>query len=273
MKQNIHTVVFDLDNTLIDTEAIKEALKDAAEEYGIDREEAWGAYLEARADRQGNIKLTPETYVAQLQKKFPDRGVDLHGIYGALDKSFQKPEDLLLPGARELLETCKDEGLNIYLLSLGVEEWQRDKIQRAGLFEFFQNDQTQDEEHDESGEGTVIFTGRIDEGKVDVLKEQILDGENGEGVVFFNDKPSKREADDILDAFPEITILLRKDERDVRYENGEWDVQVLDDLREKYGDRFEYAETLGQLANRLETLLDRGENYEARSEYADTNRK
>ena len=273
MKQKIHTVIFDLDNTLIDTEAIKEVFKDVAEEYGIPREEAWGAYLQAREDKQGNIKLTPETYTVELQEKFPDKGVELSGVYAMIDKRFKKPEDLLLPGAQELLEMCKKEGLNMYLLSLGIEEWQREKIERADLYKYFNNDQVQDEDDSESGEGEIIFTERVDEGKLDVLRDRVLEGGDGSGVVFFNDKPSKREADDILDAFSEIRILLRKDDRDRRYENGEWSSQVVDELKEAYGERFDYAGELPQLMEKFNTFFEHRERNEIRPEYEPNERK
>ena len=117
MKQQIHTVIFDLDGTLIRTEDLKDAFKQIAISYGCTPDEAQEVY------RLSRTRVNPETgkeemafcreYFEEQLKTFLKeyKGRDVEKIdFARLDEVLN--DGLLIDGAAELIKSAKEKKLN-----------------------------------------------------------------------------------------------------------------------------------------------------------------
>ncbi len=226
IRQTINTVVFDFDNTLYQTEKLKSKFYAMAEIHGYTREEAKDIYNEARVASE-RIIINLSSYLNVLREQ-----VEADGIVFLREEVSEIIENVnlgdgLLPYARELLGCCKRRKCNLYLLSLGVKEWQEEKVQQAKINTFFED-------------GHIIYTDKINGGKVSVLKEILGDDHTGIGVAIFNDKPD--ETKEILEAFPDIFAFVRREVLDDRYSELNFDL-----LERDFPGRVVWSEDLKEL--------------------------
>ena len=235
MSKPVSSVVFDLDNTLINTEKIKEYFYEMAVVHGYSLYIAKEIYVESRT-KGGKVIMSFDQYIKVLRqwlardgREFKDKEIEeIKGkIYSGVD--------LLIPGAVELLDFCKNKGLKIYLLSLGVPTWQHDKFKMAGLDKYF----------DEGSE--VVYTDMVGEGKVEAIKRIFNQGLDGEEIVLFNDKPDETEY--ILSVI-NLRAFLRKDSKDDRYTEGDYV-----DLQSRYSDRLTWSDDLKVLKEEFTKLF------------------
>jgi len=215
-------IVFDFDNTLFQTERLKQALYAISMDRGFSHDEAIRIYLEAR--QKGNkITFSIVNFCDAL-----NAAIDEKHVGKEVTPSFVRNELFqhvgLVDGARELLTTIQEQKIEPYLLSLGVPEWQHEKVALSGLNTFF------DPDH-------IVYTSNISEGKIAALKELFGEDFTGKDTFLFNDKPDETRA--ILDAFPELHVYLRRDVADTRYTKEDFDT-----LLGKYNGRVMYAEDL-----------------------------
>ncbi len=202
----ITRVFFDFDNTLFDTEKKKQLFYKIAEIHGYSHDEAKKIYAEARFAGD-KIIISLAGFLNALRERLerdaaPFHSVEVSSIIGKMNHG-----DGLLPGARYLLTFCKQKNLEQYLLSLGVRSWQEEKLNQAGIADLFAPER-------------ILYTETLDVGKIDVLKEVLGAEFAGEGSLLFNDKPD--ETARLLEIFPQLSALVRREARDTRYGEPEF---------------------------------------------------
>lgn len=204
-------IVFDLDNTLIDSEIVKDYLYDLSLAYGYDLATAKDIYKTARNNSKGNLNLISfESYSDELKRRLLGEGKQFDAnISKKYLKGLKKMKDnILIPGATEILNYCKDREMDMYLLSLGVPDWQKFKIKFTGLNKYFSKDK-------------IILTQYEGEGKKESLKKMFGDNFDGSGMVVVNDKPD--ETFELLNNFPKLSAYQIIFEKEKRYSEKDYE--------------------------------------------------
>lgn len=226
------SIVFDFDGTLFDTEKLKNKLKIAAFSLGLNEDETKKAYQMAYSDEKGGACFEAKKYSRAILKMASEK----FGRKTKKEFDFEKNfVDYVLPGAESILKKCEKSGANIFLLSLGSPGWQKKKVVGSGLGKYFSPEK-------------IFYTSDPRIGKVAAIKK--IFGKNffGRGVCAINDKPD--ESEEILRAFPDISVLARRDKNDSRYAEKDFAV-----LREKYPDRFYWHEKLSFISKKIDFFL------------------
>lgn len=197
----ISTAIFDFDNTLYQTERLKAKFYAMAEIHGYTREEAKDIYNEARVVSE-RIVINLSSYLVVLREQVQADGLTF--LSEEVSEIIEKVKlgDGLVPHARELLKFYHQAGVTLYLLSLGVREWQEEKVRGSKIEHFFS------EQH-------ILYTDKVKEGKIEVIRDLFPSSYTGRETVIFNDKPE--ETRKILNAFPDIIAFVRREPLDDRY--------------------------------------------------------
>ncbi|OGH87983.1 MAG: hypothetical protein A3J93_02295 [Candidatus Magasanikbacteria bacterium RIFOXYC2_FULL_42_28] len=224
------TVVFDFDNTLFDAMQLKFLFRAIAQANGFSDEQSRAFYSAARNEQDGIIAITLARYVDEVRRRCQVEGRNIDEIAtGAVVGEIQKKgAGLLLSGARELLEFCQQKKLNYYLLSLGVRDWQLEKMRWVKIDKIFSDKNT-------------VFTVKENGGKAEALRALFGADFTGKNTVLFNDRAD--ESAELLLAFNDLVVFLRRDTRDER-SSGE---KVMANLRADYEDRIVIADGLLEL--------------------------
>ncbi len=184
--RKITQIIFDFDNTLFETEALKDIFWQIALVHGYGKRAAQSMYQEARTAGD-KIIIAIESYISVVKKHL------------LADSRPYKPNEVvtlvveaentqrLLPGAKELLAWCEEKKVDRYLLSLGVAEWQERKVWHSGAHHYFSKDH-------------IIYTDAITMGKANVISSVFGQRFAGESTVLFDDKPD--ETATLLSRFP-----------------------------------------------------------------------
>lgn len=227
--EKLSRVIFDLDNTLIRTEVIKDILRTAATGiYGFSPQEADHIYREALTS-EGKAAFTVDRFQELLKKYLPEgrKGSDVD-----MEKVKKDLQDLgsqlLVPGAGEFLREVEEKKLDHYLLSLGEPGWQQQKMSWAGLHDVFPEDR-------------IFYTTDMKIGKTEALRQMFGPDFQGEDTVLFNDKPDETAA--ILDSFPDLVTFLRQDNKDRRYNHKDFE-----QLTEQFPDRVVFSDDFSELS-------------------------
>ncbi len=207
----IKAAIFDLDSTLINTYRIKEKIFDFVKKAsGGDNDFALKIYDAVRSKNDRMIfsldilekELRKE--IAAFDEKSWDEFVE---SFNCLHK------DLLIDGALELLKYFKENNVPVYILTLGVDEWQKNKIKMCGLDGFFN-----------SKLNNFKYTTEEDskKGKIKAIKEILeeLNLENCNDMLFLNDRPD--ETEDILKEFPALKVFIRREKKDKRHTDDDF---------------------------------------------------
>jgi phosphoglycolate phosphatase-like HAD superfamily hydrolase len=234
-RSRIARIVFDFDNTLFDSEAKKQGLYRIAEVHGYSLAEAMEFYDKARV-RQEKIMMSLSSYVDVLREALQRDGkLFLAGDVSDII-SHMRRGDGLLPGATELLKTVQKKMIPLYLLTLGVREWQEEKVEQSGIVKYFSKD-------------NIIYTELLNEGKKQSLKELFGSDFTGQDTLLVNDKAS--ETMELLAAFPDLVALVRVELRDPRNSAAEYE-----QLASEYAGRVAMDESLLVLTDMFETLYE-----------------
>lgn len=231
----ISAVIFDFDSTLFDTEKKKHGFYEIAECHGYTRAEAKEMYDESRA--QGNRMMISIAGFLSVLREFLVRdgkefkSKEVSDIIDRMNKGTG-----LLPGAKALLEFCKRRETPRVLLSLGVREWQEEKVRKSGVDMYFRPED-------------IAYTDVLDTGKIDIIRERFGASFSGNGVVLFNDKPD--ETADMLRAFPKMFAYVRREERDDRYAAADFIA-----FQHAFRDRAVYAEDLQVLRSLFQSAAE-----------------
>lgn len=255
MTNKITTVVFDLDNTLIDTERIKNHLDRASTEQGLSREEAIVIYQSSR-DQAGKVIFDLDIYLRNLKERLKVIGREFNQeMYDEAIRLMQNDPELLLTGTRELLELSAEQGLRIVILSLGVRKWQEQKIGFSGLGRVIGNIEdrykikverkyTADENCLDRGMSLGTLSGGQDgateemaTGKKRAMRDIMGSSFSGMETVLFNDKPD--ETEELLRIFPHLQAYVRRAIGDVRYKEQDFAL-----LAERFAGRVECSQSL-----------------------------
>lgn len=196
--------IFDFDNTLFQTEQIKQKLFATGEAHGLTPQEARDLYATAR-DTDGKIVFTLEHFFSLLDAK-----VQMTQTLGRWKESLLR-DHMLVPGAIQLLTALKQRSAAMYLLSLGQPTWQEEKVSLSGIGAFFHRDH-------------ILYTTDMSEGKK-VYIEDLIKKEQTEEVLLFNDKPD--ETEQLLASFPRLTAYVRRDRDDGRYTDADF-IHIVD---------------------------------------------
>ena len=208
----IKAAIFDLDSTLINTQKIKERIFDFIKDFsGFDNADTTKLYKAARS-RGGEITFSLNSLEAQLRARVKDfnrrRWTDF------VDRFDREDGSLIIAGAIELINFLKAKKIPIYILTLGVAAWQESKLRYSGL----------DKILGESGENIKFTTEeRTERGKVKEIKEILreLKLKNCADIIFFNDRPDETRA--ILAAFPELRVIVRREKKDKRHSDRDFE--------------------------------------------------
>ncbi len=157
------TFIFDLDDTLLDTRALKVVLFELMQKSGASIEEIEVSYNLFT----GKDLYNPESHIKYIAKN--NINVNLETFIEKYNSI--KYKDFLLPGVEEILKEAKDYGTNI-LFTKGDRSFQARKIVSANINDFFDD---------------IIITH--DE-KADVVSNLNFDGQ----VFVFNDKSLENKA-------------------------------------------------------------------------------
>jgi len=230
---NLKAVVFDLDNTLINAERVKYFFRRLAEAHGLTDDEAKEIYKLARNYNTGGIAISDERFIQFLEIDLIEKGRQLDAglVEKVLKEISENKKELVFNGAEELVEFCQKNNWPHYLLSLGVEKWQKKKIAWAGLDKFFNDENT-------------VFTIKENGGKRGALQDLFGKDFTGEGVVLFNDRSD--ESADLLEFFPNLIIFVCRNLEDARHSENDWKK-----FAEKYSSRMIMANSLLELSLRF----------------------
>ncbi len=195
LRESDMTVIFDLDYTLLDTAAFKDAMADAVMAFGPSRERFDATYRETVARDAHVYDYDPDFHLGLLQDDFIDAdGMDK--ARSAMDGVLRKTGEFLFPDAVELLESLHAHGVRLVLLTLGNESWQRRKVVAAELDRKF--DIVRLVGKDKQGE----LKGFTDGGKVVVVND------NG------------KEIDAMIQEFPDLTYVVKKGPKELPKSQG-----------------------------------------------------
>ncbi|MBT3419535.1 MAG: HAD family hydrolase [Candidatus Magasanikbacteria bacterium] len=210
MNSRPHRVIFDFDSTLFDTEKKKAQLYNMAEIHGYTREHAQKIYKDSVIDGD-KIVISLASYIMALKSALTRDGKTFLSEEVSTIISQMSRGDGLLPYAKKVLDHFSSLGTEMYLLSLGVESWQQEKMKQSGISSYFSPER-------------VVFTDIIRSGKSGALRSWFGESFTGEDTVFFNDKPD--ESADLLKDFPELRLFMRREIRDHRYTDEHFDAVV-----------------------------------------------
>lgn len=123
------TIIFDLDNTLLDTSKVVAKLKTISIKHGVKKTDFDSALLLAYT---GYFGL--DNYVKDLR----DLGYSL-GVASKIKKEFKNSNFIgyLKPGVENVLQYFKSNQFFLILLTRGVEDFQKIKIKQTGVKKFF----------------------------------------------------------------------------------------------------------------------------------------
>lgn len=227
-------VIFDFDNTLFETEALKDIFWQIALVHGYGKRAAQSMYQEARTAGD-KIVIAIESYISVLKKHLLSDGRPYKPDEVVALVVEAENAQRLLPGARGLLSWCEENEIDRYLLSLGVAEWQERKVWHSGAHQFFP-------------QGHIIYTDALTMGKTDVLTSLFGPSFTGEQTAFFDDKPD--ETATILGKYPHMLALVRREPRDERFE-----VKDFEELEQHFPGRVVWSTELSELQKVLETIV------------------
>ncbi|MBU1613020.1 HAD family hydrolase [Patescibacteria group bacterium] len=177
--------IIDFDDTLFNTEALKQAKLNAARNAGVSDKIFWESYVAARNNDNGAFTYTPEGHAKELAK----RGFDEVKTVEAFGKVDDTMAQFVFPDAFDFLEKVRELEKPMILLSLGNEKYQREKVFGAGIEKYFDK---------------III---VDESKERAL-EDLLNGPENDIIWLINDKPD--ETTRLKKEFPNINFVLKK---------------------------------------------------------------
>lgn len=225
-------IIFDVDNTLIDTERMKQDIFFVtAMEQGLNLEQAKKVYQDVR-NVDGVVEFSAEKFARVLAERV---GKDADALNVDIQKKLQDiASQMCIPGAKEMIEHALQKTSEVYVLTLGVHAWQEQKLVMSGLAELFPKEKR-------------IYPAmdlKAEDAKVVALKDFFGQKIEQEESILINDKPD--ETTTLLSVYLSMRALVRRDVNDTRFKKKDFEQG-----HEQYGERFVFNESLFELKKNL----------------------
>ncbi len=201
MSYNI--IIFDLDNTLIQTEDIKLAIFAHLKKIGLEDKVIKHCYGKAKENEEGENTFTLNHFAGELQRET--------GLAIDMPMEMFTHEHMQVAGAKAALAACTESGKPTYILTLGVPEWQKEKLGLVGLDAFVRDAGVQ-----------LLITTDVRDGKAKQIEELVKEHgcDEGDGMLLVNDKPDETER--LLEIFPKLHAYVRREKDDARYSEAQF---------------------------------------------------
>lgn len=122
-------LIFDLDNTLISARKVYRALESSFTKAGVKRKDFQGMYRESKVGGVFNLGR----FISLAEKDFSFSGRKINEI---LEEVFKKRGKYLYPDVLPFFRKWFSK-VDIFLVSLGDEEFQKRKLKGSGIYKFF----------------------------------------------------------------------------------------------------------------------------------------
>jgi FMN phosphatase YigB (HAD superfamily) len=184
-------IIFDFDHTLFSARKLYQALEDGFKKIGVPRK----LFKETFEESKGKGRdYKPSSQFNLIIKKRP--GIPLQELEKNFEEILNKADKFLYPDVRPFLSKVKNK-FNLVLLSYGEDEFQREKIAKSNITNFFQK----------------IFT-TSDINKVSTFKKIVVSKSGSdlkEETIFIDDNPGA--LFEIKKQFPNVlTIRINRGE-------------------------------------------------------------
>ncbi|MDD2656751.1 MAG: HAD hydrolase-like protein [Patescibacteria group bacterium] len=177
--------IIDFDDTLFDTQKFKQELASSLLSLEIGEKLFWQTYAEARILSDGTFSYSFERHASILERE----GFDYKQVLDNLNKVKEKIKFFLFEDAIYFLESLKESKQDLYLLSLGDENFQKLKVEECSISKYFKQ---------------VFFRGKDKE----LVVKEILAENKDTNVFFINDKIE--ESQKIKNDFQSIEVILKQ---------------------------------------------------------------
>ncbi|MEI6479046.1 MAG: HAD hydrolase-like protein, partial [bacterium] len=124
------TIIFDFDHTLINTSEITQMIMDIFLKNGVPEKTIYAIQKAQRSRNNDNPDLLAQIKDAESLGYKIDKK-DINDFFN------QDLEPLLKGPVKEILEKLVKDGHKLFLFTKGVEYFQRSKIRRSGIEEYF----------------------------------------------------------------------------------------------------------------------------------------
>lgn len=182
--------IIDFDDTLFDTQALKQARLEAVQQLGVSEEEYWESYREARNSHDGLFTYSDERHAEVLGARGYSR---VEVLFQLKTTTGDMLRDFLFPDAISFLQQVKKYHEPMILLSLGNPGFQKLKTEGVGVSPYFDE----------------IYM--VHDTKRHVLEKLFARNDVDETLWFINDKVG--ETKDLVQEFPDLKSILKKSDR------------------------------------------------------------
>lgn len=122
-------LIFDLDNTLISARKVYRALESSFAKAGIKRKDFQEMYRESKVEGVLNLKR----FISLAERKFSFSKKEINNI---LKEIFKEGKEYLYPDVFSFFRKWFSR-VDIFLVSLGDKEFQKEKLKGTGIYKFF----------------------------------------------------------------------------------------------------------------------------------------
>ncbi len=181
----LHTILFDLDQTLLDFEAAqKTSFRKMLEDYDIPySEEKYETYSQINDEVWKEIEKNALTKEEAFKKRFDDFFMTYNYAIDGQEAEDRYRYHLnrcgdMMPYAKETLSALKEKGIKIYSASNGVYQTQIMRLEAAGLSHFFDGHFISEEVGYSKPDQAFFATCQTRLGLEDFGKEVLMIGDN-----------------------------------------------------------------------------------------------
>lgn len=180
-------MIIDFDDTLFDTQSLKQATKRALSDVGVTAEDYDTSYRAARNAENGDMVYTTDRHIAALV----DLGYDQATVAAALHAAHSVDlSAYLFPDAHDAVAVFQENDGPLYLLSLGAPAFQEYKINASGIRPLF---------------AACYY---MEDTKEHAIRDILSRHNSDDPVWFVNDKIE--ETEQLARLFPELRPVMRR---------------------------------------------------------------
>lgn len=199
-------IFIDFDDVLFNTKRFKKDIEGIFAKHGISKDVFEKYYYHQSGENDQGV-YDPEKQLTEVERML---GADLSNLKIELEEFLEKTSEYVFPGAVDFLKSFRKEEL--FILSFGSKDFQKLKIEKTGLGNYF--------------ERIIITDERKGEALKDLVEKEEINISQGEEVYFIDDRC--KFLDELKKFFPQsITFLMKH--REGRYAdeaNGNCDYEI-----------------------------------------------